>query len=224
MWGRLHLINGYSPIRPAGVARAFGAQIHGEIDPGTADYLLGWQSGPEGLLAELGIDGILVAQEIALAPKPESEWDLVFSSTEGRVYHRRDAPFPRIRSRISIASRPNEQFAIASIRMIEDSRNRVVAEIDVPTAARSALVAISRPYFPGYRARVDSRRVEVNSYRSLMPLLELPGGTRGRLVLEYRPWWLTIGGALSASCAGILIASALLAWFIRRRDQYTSRL
>src|SRR5437667_426476 len=33
MWAGLHFINGYSPIRPAGVAREFAATIHGEINP-----------------------------------------------------------------------------------------------------------------------------------------------------------------------------------------------
>ena len=31
MWGGVPLINGYSPIRPSGVAREFGFAIHGEI-------------------------------------------------------------------------------------------------------------------------------------------------------------------------------------------------
>ena len=150
MWSRVHLINGYSPIRPAGVAREFGAAIHGEIDPGIADYLLQRQGGPEGHLAQLGVDGILVARQIGLVPKPESEWSLAFSSEEGRVYHRRGGPLPRVRSLPSIDSRPNEQFAPASIRVMEDSRNRVVAEVAVPAGERPAFVTISRPYFPGY--------------------------------------------------------------------------
>ncbi|MGH8102532.1 MAG: hypothetical protein ACREIW_14640, partial [Chthoniobacterales bacterium] len=52
MFARLRFINGYSPIRPAGVARAFSAYIHGEIDPSAADYLLQEQSGPNGRLAQ----------------------------------------------------------------------------------------------------------------------------------------------------------------------------
>src|SRR5207244_1008890 len=33
MWAGLRFINGYSPIRAAGVAREFGTSIHGEINP-----------------------------------------------------------------------------------------------------------------------------------------------------------------------------------------------
>ena len=33
MWAGLRFINGYSPIRPAGIAREFETSIHGEINP-----------------------------------------------------------------------------------------------------------------------------------------------------------------------------------------------
>src|SRR5260370_17151369 len=51
MWAGLRFINGYSPIRPAGVAREFYATIHGEIDPATGMYLLNDQAAPHGELA-----------------------------------------------------------------------------------------------------------------------------------------------------------------------------
>src|SRR5436190_18312030 len=87
MWAGLRFINGYSPIRPAGIAREFYATIHGEIDPGTGDYLLNYQAGEGGELARLGVDGIVVARELDIAPQPPSEWQLVVSTDEGRVFH-----------------------------------------------------------------------------------------------------------------------------------------
>src|SRR5439155_309200 len=36
MWAGLRFVNGYSPIRPAGVAREFASAIHGEVDPDLA--------------------------------------------------------------------------------------------------------------------------------------------------------------------------------------------
>jgi hypothetical protein len=212
MWGGVRLINGYSPIRPAGVAREFGAEIHGEIDPGIADYLLGWQAGPAGRLAQLGIDGILVAKQIALVPKPESEWTLAFSSEEGRVYHRRGEPSPRIRSLISIDSRPNEQFAPASIKVIDNSRNRVEAEVSVPANGKPALLTFSRPYFRGYQAMVGGHALPVTSFRGLSPLVELPPGTNGQLILRYRPWWLVAGSATAVACATVCLAGLALGW------------
>src|SRR5439155_1442361 len=38
MWAGLHFINGYSPIRPTGVAREFATSIHGEINPDVGSY------------------------------------------------------------------------------------------------------------------------------------------------------------------------------------------
>ena len=138
MWAGLHFINGYSPVRAAGVAREFNSYVHGDIDPDTANYLLKSQAGQDGELAKLGVDGIIIAKEMALVPKPETEWELVHSAVEGRVYHRRGGTFERVRSVPALDSRPNEQFAQADLRCpIEDSRNRVVVDVD-----RSRVAAI----------------------------------------------------------------------------------
>src|SRR6266481_6315228 len=123
MWAGLHFINGYSPIRAAGVAREFASTIHGEINPEVGEYLLNHQAGEGGELALLGVDGIVVAREIDLVPQPSSEWELVVSTDEGRVFHRRGGPFARLRSVNSIDSRPNEQFVPATISQIDNSRN-----------------------------------------------------------------------------------------------------
>ena len=68
MWAGLRFDNGYSPILAAGVAREFATSIHGEINPDVGDNLLNRQAGPEGELALLGVDGIVVAREVNLAP------------------------------------------------------------------------------------------------------------------------------------------------------------
>jgi uncharacterized membrane protein YfhO len=66
-------------------------------------------------------------------------------------------------------------------------------EIEVPDGARPALVTFSRPYFSGYKARLGSEDLSVDSYRGLFPMVEIPSGMRGRLLLSYRPWWLVWG-------------------------------
>src|SRR6266550_2848111 len=76
MWTGLRFINGYSPIRAAGVAREFATSIHGEINPDVGTYLLNHQAGRDGELALIGVDGIVVAQEVNIAPQPSSEWEL----------------------------------------------------------------------------------------------------------------------------------------------------
>ena len=212
MWAGLRFINGYSPIRPAGVAREFDFAIHGEFNPHMAEYLLWSQAAPNGLLAQVGVDGIVVAWESDVGPEPQSEWQLVASTEEGRVYHRTGAPFARARSVASIDSRPNEQFASATISQINDSRNRVALDVDVPSGDHPALLTFSRPYFRGYEARLGNQKLRVGSYRSLFPFVELPAGSHGRLILVYRPWWLIYGGILS-----ILSATTLLFGFVAAR-------
>ncbi len=213
MWAGLHFINGYSPIRAAGVAREFATTIHGEINPEKGSYVLNSQAGKDGELALLGVDGIIVARELDIAPEPASEWEMVVSTDEGRVFHRRDAPFARVRSVTSIDSRPNEQFATATISNIKDSRNCVEADIDVPNGNRSALLTFSRPYFRGYRARLGNQKLTVTSYRGLFPMAEIPAGASGRLLLTYRPCWLMWGTAVAVICAFAMVLSFVAANF-----------
>jgi hypothetical protein len=209
MWAELHFINGYSPIRPAGVAREFATSIHGEINPEIGGHLLDSQAGKDGELALLGVDGIVVARELALTPQPGSEWELVVSNEEGRVFHRRGAPFARVRSVGSIDSRPGEQFVAATISRINNLRNRVEADIEVPNGGRPALLTFSRPYFRGYQARLGDRKLPVTSYRGLFPIVEIPPGLHGRLALVYQPAWLVWGSVIAAASAFVSLIALL---------------
>jgi len=222
MWAGLHFINGYSPIRAAGVAREFAATIHGEINPAVGEYLLNHQAGEGGELASLGVDGIVVAREIDLLPQPSSEWELVVSTDEGRVFHRRGAPFARVRSVTSMDSRPNEQFVPATISQIDDSRNRVEVNVDVPSGDRPALLTFSRPYFRGYQVRLGDQKLAVTSYRGLSPVVKIPPGMHGRLTLVYRPYWLIWGGGAAIACALVIALSlvAVISWRYARPEAY----
>jgi hypothetical protein len=213
MWAGLRFINGYSPIRPAGVAREFQTTVHGEIDPAVGEYLLNDQAGPDGELAQLGVDGIVVAREVDFAPQPASEWEHVVSTDEGRVFHRHGAPFARVRSVTSIDSRPGEQFVSATISRINDSRNRVEANIDVPAGDQPALLSFSRPYFRGYQARLGNQKLTVSSYRGLFPLVEVPADAHGQLTLTYRPVWLFLGSSAAAASGLVLLLGFIAAIF-----------
>jgi hypothetical protein len=211
MWAGLRFINGYSPIRAAGVAREFAASIHGEINPEAGSHLLNHEAGRDGELALMGVDGIVVAREVNITPQPSSEWELVVSTDEGNAFHRRSAPFSRVRSVTSIDSRPNEQFVLATISRINDSRNFVNADIDVPAGDRSAFLTFSRPYFRGYKARIGDQKLAITSYRGLFPILEVPAGTHGRLTVAYRPAWLLWGGGVAAVCGLIVLLGVIAA-------------
>ena len=214
LFGGVRFVNGYSPIRPAGVAREFATAIHGEIHPDVADLTLYSQSGRDGLLALLGVDGIIVAREVSTNPYPASEWQLAVTTDEGRVFHRREGLLARVRSLATLESRPNEQFSVAEVSGIVEKRNRVETEVRVPGEG-PALLAISRPFFNGYRARLGDRELAVTSYRALIPIIEVPAGSKGRLTMVYRPWWLVTGGVVAGLSLVVLLGSILLATFSR---------
>ena len=99
---------------------------------------------------------------------------------------------------------------LATISRINDSRNFVDADIDVPAGDRSALLTFSRPYFRGYKAWIGDQKLAVTSYRGLFPVVEIPAGAHGRLALIYRPVWLIWGGSAAMICAlGILLSFLL---------------
>jgi uncharacterized membrane protein YfhO len=100
---------------------------------------------------------------------------------------------------------------LATISQIDDSRNFVNADIDVPAGGRSALLTFSRPYFRGYKARIGDQKLAITSYRGLFPILELPAGTRGRLTVAYRPAWLLWGGGVAAVCGLIVLFGVVVA-------------
>jgi hypothetical protein len=223
MWAALHFVNGYSPVRAAGVAREFATSIHGEINPDVGSHLLSQQAGRDGELDLMGVDGIVVASELDLTPQPASEWELVVSTDEGRVFHRRGAPLARVRSVTSIDSRPSEQFAPATILQINNSRNHIEAVVDVPSGDRPALLTFSRPFFRGYQARLNNQKLVVTSYRGLFPMVELPAGADGRLILAYRPSWLMWGIGATTTCGLIMMFSVLAASYRRpQKRSYSS--
>jgi hypothetical protein len=210
MWAQLRFVNGYSPILSAGVAREFKFFIHGEIDAAMGQYLVEKESGPGGLLEKLGVDGIVIANEIAARPT-SSAWQLQFSSEDGRVFDRVGDPFPLVRSVTAIDSRPSQEFLSAAISDIRDRRNSIEFEINVPQGEKASLLTVSRPYFAGYRAHLGDKTLPVDSYRGLFPIVEVPPGTHGRVILSYRPSWLVIGSAVSALCAAIFVVSLTVA-------------
>jgi hypothetical protein len=208
MWAGLRFVNGYSPIRGAGVGRAFAFYTHGEIDPAMADYLLAWQTGPTGWLNTIGVDGIILGAGTTTSAPPAAEWNLVHTAEEGLVYHRRGAPLSPLRSVASLDTLPNEKFARATTILREDSRNKLVVEVRVPKNNSDALLVLSRPYFNGYRAEVGGKMLPVSSYRELVPIIRVPSGTDGRLTIIYRPWWLIWGGVIALLSALLCLAAA----------------
>jgi hypothetical protein len=213
MWGAVRFINGYSPIRPSGVGREFDTAIHGEISETRAIAFLQHASAADNYIINvLGVDGIIIANEISQDPEPASEWQLAVSTGEGRVFHRVGEAFPQIRSLTQIDSRFNQQFTMADVSRVVAGRNRLEADVTVPEGGVSAMLAVSRPFFRGYVAWIGDHTLRVDSFRGLAPVIEVPAGLSGRLVIVYRPWWLIWGGSIALvsllTILGFMIAAA----------------
>ncbi|MFL6594436.1 MAG: hypothetical protein ACJ8HQ_03235 [Chthoniobacterales bacterium] len=186
MFGRVHLINGYSPVGPAGVNRLFDFGTHGHINPAKLNEAVIGEAGSGGLLENLGIDGIIVAYQSFLPGTLPNDWQLAFHDNEAEVYHR-TTPLPPVRALA------DEQFGAASIEVIQNARHRVLADVTRNGDERPIRVAFSRPYFSGYRAKFDGHELSVGSFQGLMPIVDIPAGERGQLELTYRPRAVTVG-------------------------------
>jgi hypothetical protein len=156
----------------------------------------------------------VVAKEVAVQPS-SAGWQLEFSSDDGRVFHRNGEPLGPVRSVEWIDTEPEKEFAMAKVSDVNESRNHISLNVDVPAGDENALLIFSRPYFGGYHARIRSQALEVDSYRGLFPMVELPSGSHGQLTLVYRPPWLVAGGILSILCAVICVTSAAIAFVSR---------
>ncbi len=215
MWAGLRFVNGYSPILPSGVGRDWGFAIHGEFDWAMQKTLLEREAGVGGLLEFLGVNGIVVAAESGLRPLPGDQWDEVFTSEEGKVYHRREpASFPVtvLMPTTVVTQNLLGTSALLPVRGlvadVNESRNSVTFELSGP-AQDGETVLLSRPYFPGYRATVNGREIAVSSWRGLVPAITLPVGLEGPVVVTFRPWWLIWGGTAAIVCLLICIGAGI---------------
>ncbi len=215
MWAGLRFLNGYSPVGGAGVSRLFGLQIHGEPDLAISAQMIATEAGPDQLLALLGIDGIVLARDSGVAPPRADEWELALAASEGEVFHRKGAPLPVIRAVESLSDVPDEKWTAAQVNRVQDHRLRMEAEIKVPPGETPACLLVSRPFFPGYRAELESTRLEVSNYRGLIPMIKVPAGSHGHLTISYRPGWLLWSGAIAIVCALGWLGAGVCA--IRRR-------
>jgi hypothetical protein len=207
MFGGVHLINGYSPVSPAGIGRLLDFGTHGQINPAKASEIVLPEAGSDGLLAQLGIDGIILDHHYWLEEPLPNDWESAFSDEEAQVFHRR-VPLRHVRVLGA------DESGGAAIRLLENSRQHVVAEITPNDSARAVRIVFSRPYFPGYYAKLNNRALPVRSLQGLAPVVEVPAGQSGRLELVYRPRSVTVGGSI----AGLtLLALAVSAIMLRRR-------
>ncbi len=208
LFAGLRFINGYSPIMGAGIGRRLRIDTHGEIPPEVARDLLAREAGPAGLLAALGVDGILIARNYPLdVVPPADEWTPVQTSEEGTVYHRHGPPLAAV-TLTEIGSAPTTPPR--PLKIIENSRQTVV--VDVSDANAGGLVTYRRAYFPGYVASVDGTSTKVASADLWMPTVLLTPGQHRQLVLQYRPAAVVWGAAAAGLALLTLTFTAALSY------------
>ncbi len=211
MFAGVRLINGYSPIMSAGVGKELNLETHGNVPEEIGEKILAEDAGGKGgILADLGVDGLMVAHDYRLTyPPAAKDWAEVYRSEEGVVYHRREGTLGEVREVQKTDGEEETGAGETKIRVVENSRQRVAADVEVPTARRTPVVlSFRRPFYRGYRASLDGRALAVSSQDGLMPTVTLPPGSRGRLTLRYLPRAVVWGGLLAV---GGLAAAGLLA-------------
>ena len=253
MFAGVHLVNGYSTIGPAGLARALRLSHLGFTSDSAARRLLERDAGPEGLLQLLGVDGLVLSQSRrGFAPGLlERGWETAFSSEKGVVLHRvrrspevrclpsaepvpsadeialrlaqrssRRAPVLLVRSDAPPPEGPVE-YSPCRLTLLKDTRLAAEVRVETPASGQPALVVFSRAWYPGYRATLEGRELEVRALDLILPAVEIPAGAAGLLVLEYAPTGLRAGLVVSFLA---LILGAVVAAASRRRRRPASRI
>ena len=218
MYAGLHLVNGYSPIMSAAIGQRLDMETHGNVPEKVGATFLAAGGAGEALLERIGVDGLIISFDYPLrVPPPAQNWELVYTSSEGQVYHRRGGLLPAIRASGDPAA-ANSGSGV-SITRIVDGRQSASAQVDVPADGKPALITFRRPFLPGYHATLNGRALPVRS-EGLMPQVELPPGSRGDLELTYRPRAILGGGGITVLSLALLFAPLVLA---RRRNAAGAR-
>jgi hypothetical protein len=172
-------------------------------------------------------------------------WRHVASVEQGEVLHRGGPPSPRVRSvgealvvpslpaaLALLVSRSPEatpsilvdekmgdgvvrRYADAKVSLKAEERLRSRAEVDVPAGDNPGLVVFSRPWLPGWKAKVGDRKLRVMRYDGFFTAVRVPPGTRGTLELRYFPG--PLASALWVAGVCLLACLAASVWQVRHR-------
>jgi hypothetical protein len=205
MYSGLEFINGYSPTKPAGMESVLPFRDHGFVTVPDGERLLRTETGPRGLLSRLGVDGLVISDTFA-SSRPllrANGWREAARVEGGTVLHR-EGRSPRVRAIEQAEVLPREAFATARLSEVTETRNSAQVEV-ADSAEGETLIVFSRPWYPGYRATLDGKALPVEVVDLMLPAVRLPVGARGRLVLEYRPRSLVLGGWTAALTGLVMV-------------------
>jgi hypothetical protein len=232
----LKAINGYSPLRPRGLCEKFtfdewsavGSRRHTLLASGAA---------PGPLLRRMGVDGLAVSRSMRsqMGDLPLDEFVEVAELEDSVVYHRRTGRSPAVHCvERALIRRPADTaattpgvlpllepagdvslpdgpavFDTAVTRVIDQRPDRVLLAVDAAAASRPVLLSFARAWYPGYQAFLNDSPLPCHRLDGILPAVILPPGSRGRLLLVYRPLSLRIGLTLAAlTAAGLALAAA----------------
>jgi hypothetical protein len=131
----------------------------------------------------------------AIEPDADRAWSRIAS---GRVDLTREVLLDR---RPDPDPGPGESHPMLLARLAEDLPERVVAEV---TASSAGILVLTDLAYPGWVAEEDGRRLPLLRADGYFRAVALPAGTH-RVEFRYRPLSWTIGVALSAIAAVVLV-------------------
>jgi hypothetical protein len=214
MLAGLSFVNGYSAMKPRGVQARFGSTVQGYLWPDAIARALDEATRDDGLLARLGIDGLVVGRVVEQVPQLAVDarlagagWARVASLPAGSIWERRGAAH-------AVAWSPSLAVTPVSV-----GRDRIELDVSGDDAASGAEVVTRRAWYPGWAATLDGVPVPVEAYEGIVAAARLPPGAHGRLVMRYRPRGLREGAGVAAVA---LLLLAVLAMAERRRERATT--
>jgi hypothetical protein len=111
------------------------------------------------------------------------------------------------------------RFAPAQVRLLEESRLHVTADVESVSPGTESLVVFSRPWYPGYHATLNGKNLPVKVLNLFLPTVQLPPGAKGRLILEYRPRSLVLGSIVSVMTVVVTLLAITLMAFKRKSPE-----
>lgn len=251
MFSGVRCIQGYSPQAHFGLTKIFSFKWFGQIgDLSTAERILKYESGPDGLLNLMGIDGVVLSRSFSkyVPILKQNGWNVVDASSLNQSYdfaiimERKNVAALRLRSinRATFLNNPrvilrlinnnksenvpvliyednvvskvtNVEYANAKVELIKDGRNKTVFRVTNNAPDKSALILVSRPWYPGFKAVMNRKKLTVKIVDMIMPAVLVPPGESGIVNLYFRPFSLTLGISIS-------IISLILMYLIYKRN------
>jgi hypothetical protein len=231
MLARLRFVNGYSPLGLAAIFNVFGVDGHGPMSQSRARLLLREQSGPDQLLHQFGIDGLIVPEPMALTHAQllaQNGWTPAARLGDSLVLHRERIHSPVFKGRVALKTTdertayavtfgkgialyaPGEgrptYYGTRDLARVEERRNSTTVRFE--DKGPKTLLVFRRAWLPGWRATVDGKSVPVLRANMVLPAVEVPAD-HFEVRLYYLPASLIVGAVIAAIS---LVVLAVVVW------------